>query len=128
MKQEPQKSSRIREVDKNKNREFKLPKLVISQFNGNSIQFSLDCFRFQNQFKTQIGKLELSSSVTKLSYLKEMVIPKVQLLIDGLPWNTEGYERVKNILPSKFGKLSELTNAHFQYILSLHSTKNEAFH
>ena len=92
----------------------------------NSVSIVLDS-RVNSRHK--FGNLELSSSsVTKLSYLKEMVIPKVQLFIDGLPWNTEGYERVKNILPSKFGKLSELTNAHFQYILSLHSTKNEAFH
>ena len=48
-----------------------------------------------------------------------MVIPKVRLLIKGLPWNTEGYERAKNILSSKFGKPSELANAHIQNILSL---------
>ena len=48
-----------------------------------------------------------------------MVIPKVRLLIEGLPWNTEGYERAKNILSSKFGKPSELANAHIQNILSL---------
>ena len=92
----------------------------------NSVSIVLDS-RVNSRHK--FGNLELSSSsVTKLSYLKEMVIPKVQLFIDGLPWNTEGYERVKNILPSKFGKLSELTNAHFQYILSLHCTKNKVFH
>ena len=47
-----------------------------------------------------------------------MVILKVRLLIEGLPWNTEGYERAKNILSSKFGKPSELANAHIQNILS----------
>ena len=52
----------------------------------------------------------------KLTYLKEMVIRKVRLLIEGLPWNVEGYERVKNILSSKFGKPSELANAHIQNI------------
>ena len=40
------------------------------------------------------------------------------LFIDGLSWNTEWYERAKNILSSKFGKSSELANAH-QNILSL---------
>ena len=53
----------------------------------------------------------------KLSYLKEMVIPKVQLLTDGLPWNTEGYEQAKNISSSNFGKPSELANAHIQNFL-----------
>ena len=52
-------------------------------------------------------------------YLKEMVILKVRLLFNGLPWNTEGYEQAKNILSSRFGKPSELANAHIQNILSL---------
>ena len=114
MRQEFQKSSRIRRADNNKDAKCKLPKLVISQFNGTHI----DYFRFWNQFETQIHKSE-QSSVTKPSYLKEMVIPKVRLLIDGLPWSTEGYERAKNILSSKFGKPSEFANAHIQNILSL---------
>ena len=48
-----------------------------------------------------------------------MVIRKVRLLIEVLPWNVEVFERVKNILSSKFGKPSELANAHIQNILSL---------
>ena len=51
-----------------------------------------------------------------LSYLKKMIIPKVRLLIDGLPRNTEVHEQAKIILSSKFGKPSELTNAHVQNI------------
>ena len=87
---------------------------MISEFNSTHI----DYFRFWNQFKAQIDKSDLSS-VTKLSYLKEMVIPKVRRLIEGLPWSTEGYERAKNMLSSKFGKTSELANSHIQNILSL---------
>ena len=87
---------------------------MISQFNGTHV----DYFRCWNQFETQIDKSELSS-VTALSYLKEMVIPKVWLLTEGLPWNTEGYERAKIILSSKFVKLNELEIAHIQIILSL---------
>ena len=113
MRQELQKSSRIRGEDNNKDAKCKLPKLVISQFNS----IHIDYFRFWNQFGKQIEKSELTS-VTKLSYLKEMVIPKVRRLIDGLPRNTEGYERT-NIFSSKFGKARELANAHIQNILSL---------
>ena len=46
-----------------------------------------------------------------------MVIPKVRLLMDGLPWNTEGYEQVKNVLSQKSGKSIELANTHIHYIL-----------
>ena len=87
MRHELQKSSRIRGEGNNKDQKCKLLKLVISQFNGKHINY----FRFWNQFEIQTDKSELSS-VTKLSYLKEMAIPKVPLLIEGLPWNTEGNE------------------------------------
>ena len=84
---------------------------MISRFNGTHI----DYFRFWNQFEAQIYKSELSSAMM-LSYLKEMIIPKVRLLIDGLPRNTEVHEQAKIILSSKFGKPSELTNTHVQNI------------
>ena len=69
MRQELQKSSRIRGEDNNKDPKCILPKLVVSQFNGTHI----DYFRFWNQFETRKDKSELSL-VTKLSCLKEMVI------------------------------------------------------
>ena len=65
----------------------------------------------------QIDKSDLHS-VTKLSYLNEMLVPKVQLLIKGLPYNSEGYERAKTILKCFYGKPSELANAHIQNILN----------
>ena len=50
--------------------------------------------------------------VTKLSYLNEMFVSKVQILIKALPYNSEGYERAKTILKSTYGKPSELENTH----------------
>ena len=96
------------------NPKVKLPKLVISRFEGTH----LDWLRFWSQFETEIDKAELMT-VSKLSYLKELVIPKVRALIDGLPHNSEGYQRAKTILKTKFGRPSEVTNAHIQCIISL---------
>ena len=70
-----------------------LPKLFITRFNGTQ----LDWFRFWNQFESYIEKYELSP-VSKSSYLKELVSPKVRSFIDGLPFTTEGYTRAKNTL------------------------------
>ena len=53
--------------------------------------------------KLQIDKSGLSP-ISKFSYLKELLAPKVRVLNDGLPFTTVGYERVKVILKSKFGK------------------------
>ena len=113
MGQELQRSIRVLE-DQPKEEKVKLPKLVISPFTDTSIDFLL----FWNQFETQIDKSYLHR-VTKLSFLKKMVVPKVQLLIKGLPYNSEGYERAKTILKSTYGKPSELVNARIQNILNL---------
>ena len=57
------------------------------------------------------------TAVSKFSYLKELVIPKVRAHVDRHPFNTEGYERAKAILKAKLGKPSEATNTHIQCIL-----------
>ena len=85
----------------------KLPKLVITKFDCTNF----DWFRFWNQFESQINVIYARSH--KFSYLKELVIPKVHLLIDSLlPFTSEGYTRAKNILLTKYGKPSEVANAH----------------
>ena len=48
-----------------------------------------------------------------------MLVPKVQLLLKGLSYNSESYERAKVILKSTCGKPSELANANIQSILNL---------
>lgn len=46
--------------------------------------------------------------------------------IDGLPLNTEGYERAKNILQGEYGKTSATSESHVEYLNShgLSSTPN----
>ena len=68
----------------------KLPKLVITRFNGTHI----DWFRFCKQFESEIERSELPA-VSKFSYLKELISPKVGIIIDGLPFTGEGYNRAK---------------------------------
>ena len=91
-----------------------LPKLVITKFQGNHI----DWLRFWSPFETDIDKSYLPA-VSKFSYLKEMLIPKVRFSIDGLPFNEDGYNCAKNILNERYGKPSEVANAHIQEIIAL---------
>ena len=103
--------------DQNKNDKSinaKLPKLVITKFKGTHT----DWLRFWNQFKAEIDSSDVSP-ITKFSYLKELVDPKVRSMIDALPFNSEGYLRAKNILTTKYGKESEIINAHVTNIMSL---------
>ena len=74
----------------------KLPKLVITKFQGTH----LDWQRFWGQFEVEIDKSDIGQ-VTKFSYLKELLVPKVRAVINGLPFNSEGYTRAKNILMTK---------------------------
>ena len=54
-----------------------------------------------------------------MSYLKELLEPKVRATVESLPFTTEGYKRAKNILKTKYGKESEIVNAHVTNIMSL---------
>ena len=58
-------------------------------------------------------------AVTKFAYLKDLLEPKVRTGIDGLPFSSEGYERAKNIIITKYGKTSEIVNAYVQSIMAL---------
>ena len=49
---------------------------------------------FWNKFTAEIDSKDLSS-ITKISYLKELVNTQVRADIEGLPFNSEGYERAK---------------------------------
>ena len=44
-------------------------------------------------------------------------MPSVRASVDGLPFMTKGYERAKSILKSRYGKPSEVANAHMQCII-----------
>ena len=114
MKLQMKKKGEEKDIIVNRNIQVKLPKLELTKFEGTP----LDWFRFWNQFETQIDKVEISA-ITKFSYLKEFLVPKVRTLIDNLPFTSEGYARAKSILLAKFGKPSEVAAAHIQCITSL---------
>lgn len=94
----------------------KLPKLVITKYNGALGNWLL----FWNKFEVEIDKGDLPA-VTKFVYLKELVEPHGKKGIDGLPFSPEGYERAKNILKANYGKTSEIFNAYVENILALPS-------
>jgi len=92
----------------------KLPKLVITKFSGELTDWP----RFWSQFETEIDKAEIAG-VTKYSYLKELVDLKIRREIDSLPFSSDGYKHVKNILTRKYGQTSEVVNVFMENIMSL---------
>ena len=97
----------------------RMPKLVISKFNGTP----QDWVRFWGQFEAQIDKSG-APAVTKFSYLKELVEVKVRKLIDGLPFTESGYDKAVSLLKKRYGQPSEVVNAYVKSILELPHIQN----
>ena len=74
----------------------KLPKLVISKFEGSVMDWS----KFWGQFSEAVDKSSIPP-ITKLTYLCELLSPKVKRCIEALPFTTEGYNRAKAVLNDK---------------------------
>lgn len=87
---------------------------MITKFQGTH----LDWQRFWGQFEAEIDKSDIGP-VAKFSYLKELLVPRVRTTIHGLPFTSEGYTRAKNIQKTKYGRPSEVANAHVQSIMGL---------
>ena len=79
--------------------------------------------RFWSTFREEVDKTCIPAT-SKFSYLKELLAPKVRSQIEGLPFSSEGYERAKAILQNKFGKPSEVINAHVNYLMNLPTINN----
>ena len=93
---------------------MKLPKLIKTKFDGTF----LDRLCFWNKFESWINKSEIGP-VNKFSYLEELLIPRKGLLIEDLPFISEGYSRSKSILLDKFGKSIEIAAVDIDCITSL---------
>ena len=78
----------------------------------------MDWPRFWGQFTETIDKTSVAP-ITKFSYLRELLDPKVKGTIEALPFTVEGYNRTKSILKEKFGKDSEIIKAYTSEILGL---------
>lgn len=55
-----------------------------------------------------------------------MLTNRTLSLVKGLPFTSEGYERAKSILQTKYGKTSEVVNAHIQRIMDLPTINNSS--
>ena len=92
----------------------KLPKLPINKFNGKYEAW----LPFWGKFSSEIDSASLPT-LTKFSYLKELLEPSIREGIDGLPFTEEGYVAAKETLKAENGQDSEIVNAYIKNIMSL---------
>ena len=92
----------------------KLPKIQIARFYGSP----LDWPRFWGQFIETVDKRSIAA-VYKFTYLCGFLSPKVKMVIEGLPFTPEGYNRATSILEERYGKNSEVIKAYVKLIMNL---------
>ena len=92
----------------------KLPKLVISKFDGSFMHWP----KFWGQFTEAIEKSS-TVRITKFTYLLELLEPVVKRCVEALPFTPEGYNRAKAILEDKHGKEPEIVKCYAKEILDL---------
>ena len=102
------------EIQECSSRSAKLPKLVITKFNGSF----KDWPRFWGQFIEGIDKSSVAP-ITKFTYLLELLGPKAKTCVESLPFSVEGYNRAKAILQDKYGKESEIVKSYVREIFDL---------
>ena len=86
--------------------EAKLPKLVMTKFKGSYTDWRW----FWGKYTESIEKSGLAS-ITKFSYLRELLSDNVRREVESLPFTSEGYNRASAILKEKYGNKSEIVKA-----------------
>ncbi len=102
--------------------EAKLPKLLITPFNGTAT----DWVRFENMFMTQVDRKQISDEV-KFGYLLEMVCPQVRDKISNLKPGTVGYKTAWERLCKEYGQTQVVVNAYMTEIINLATVKGTNF-
>ena len=101
------------------NSQAKLPKLMVTKFDGSF----RDWPRFWGQFSETIDKTSVVA-ITRFSYLRELLDSKVRRTIEALSFTPEGYNRARSVLTEKYGKESEIVKAYTREILEVPSIPN----
>ena len=101
----------------------KLPKLVISKFEGSYMDWPRFCMgavyrRYRQKFYCAY------QAITNFTYLLELLSPKVKICVESLPFSPEGYNRANAILQDKYGKESEIVKCYVKEILDLPQIPN----
>ena len=95
----------------------KLPKLVITKFNGSFTDWP----RFWGALCEAIDKTSVPP-VTKFTYLLELLDDRVRKTTEALPHSPEGCNGAKAILKERFGKEREIVKAYVKEIIDLPHT------
>ena len=92
-----------------------MPKLVISAFDGNT----LDWTTFWDQFKSSIHSKRGIRDKGKFSYLRSFLAPVALETISGLTLSSQNYSEAIDLLKNRYGNPQILTNSYMVQFVNL---------
>ena len=98
----------------------KLPKLEISEFDGNPVNWR----GFWDQFKTTIHDDDELSTINKFTYLKSYLCQDAGDCIEGLTLSEGNYTRAIEILTERFGNTQILISSYMDILVKLPKISN----
>ncbi|XP_057297885.1 uncharacterized protein LOC130628870 [Hydractinia symbiolongicarpus] len=99
---------------------MRLPKIELSKFNGNSLNWP----SFWDQFNSAINDNDSLNAIDKFNYLKRYVEGTALSTISGLELTNSNYENAIELLRNRFGNEQVLINAHMEALLKIESVRS----
>ena len=93
----------------------KLPKLVISPFDGNTLNWTT----FWDQFESSIHSKRGISDIDKFSYLRSFLAPVALETISGLTLSSQNYSEAIDLLKNRYGNPQTLINSYMEQFVNL---------
>lgn len=100
----------------------KLPKLVMSVFNGNRLTWT----EVWQSFESSVHKNSGLSNIDKFNYLRSKLVGEAKSSISGRALSNENYPEAIDILKRRYGNVQETVNLHYSRIISLRQA-NDTF-
>ena len=93
----------------------KFPKLVISPFDGNTLNWTT----FWDQFESSIHSKRGISDIDKFSYLRSFLAPVALETISGLTLSSQNYSEAIDLLKNRYGNPQTLINSYMEQFVNL---------
>ncbi|XP_057294726.1 uncharacterized protein LOC130623273 [Hydractinia symbiolongicarpus] len=103
-----------------KKKSMRLPKIELSKFNGNPLNWP----SFWDQFNSAINDNDSLNAIDKFNYLKRYVEGTALSTISGLELTNSNYENAIELLRNRFGNEQVLINAHMEALLKIESVRS----
>ena len=92
-----------------------MPKLVISPFDGNTLNWTT----FWDQFESSIHSKRGISDIDKFSYLRSFLAPVALETISGLTLSSQNYSEAIDLLKNRYGNPQTLINSYMEQFVNL---------